>query len=65
MPPKPLEIYRRLLREGWKDEGGRGSHRKMVRNGVILIVPMHPKELPKGTYHVIAKRAGWKGNGKD
>ena len=35
MPPKPFEIYRRLLREHWQDNGCNGSHRKLSKGGKI------------------------------
>ena len=60
MPPKPPEIYTRLIREGWKDEGGKGSHRKLERDGELIILPYHRKELAKGTWEKIRKQAGWK-----
>ena len=52
MPPKPFEIYRRLLREGWQDVGGgKGSHRKLK---------LRRKELPKGLWESIRKTARWR-----
>ena len=56
MPP---EIYRRALREGWTDLGGKGSHRKMVKNGKMVPIPFHRKELPKGTWEKIRRDFGW------
>ena len=41
MPPKPFEIYRRLLREGWQDVGGgKGSHRKLKRGDRTIMLPL-------------------------
>ena len=46
MPPKPFEIYRRLLREGWQDVGGgKGSHRKLKRGDRTIMLPLRRKEL--------------------
>ncbi|WP_281653815.1 type II toxin-antitoxin system HicA family toxin [Eggerthella sinensis] len=59
MPPKPFEVYRRLRREGWIDEGGAGSHRKMSRNGKTIVIALHRKELRKGIWERIRKDAGW------
>lgn len=59
MPPKPPEIYRRLLREGWADAGGKGSHRKLVRGDRMIILPYHRSELAKGTWEKIKRDAGW------
>lgn len=61
MPPKPSEVYRRLVREGWRvQEGGKGSHRKLRKDGVTIIVPYHRKELPRGLWESIRKTAGWR-----
>lgn len=61
MPPKASEVYRRLLREGWREqESGKGSHRKLRRNGVSITVPYHSRELRVGTWESIKKRAGWR-----
>lgn len=59
MPPKPPEIYRRLLREGWTGVGGKGSHRKLVKDGRMIILPYHRLELAKGTWEKIKRDAGW------
>lgn len=59
MPPKPPEIYRRLLAEGWEDHGGRGSHRKLVRDGVTIILPYHRTEMKRGLWEKIRRQAGW------
>ena len=48
MPPKPFEIYRRLLREGWQDVGGgKGSHRKLKRGDRTIMLPLRRKEHPQ------------------
>lgn len=59
MPPKPPEVYRRALREGWVDKGGKGSHRKLEKGGRVLIIPYHRKELARGTWERIKRDAGW------
>ena len=60
MPPKPFEIYRRLLREGWHDDGCKGSHRKLSKGGTRIILPMHRGEMAKGMWEDVRKRAGWR-----
>ena len=61
MPPKPFEIYRRLLREGWPDVGGgKGSHRKLQRGDRTILLPLRRKELPKGLWESIRKTARWR-----
>lgn len=59
MPPKPSKVYRKLLSEGWKDYGGKGSHRKMKRDDQTIILPFHRKELSIGAWRSIKKQAGW------
>lgn len=53
------EIARRFRKEGWTERWGKGDHLVFTKNGVSIPVPMAYKELPKGTYRSIAKRAGW------
>ena len=60
MPPKPFEIYRRLLREGWRDDGCKGSHRKLSKDGQTIVLPLHREELPKGVWESIRKTARWR-----
>ena len=54
-------ILARLKREGWKEVGGKGSHRKLRHepSGRVIVVPHPKKDLPPGTAHKIAKQAGW------
>ena len=54
-------IIARLLREGWEQTGGKGSHRKFrhAESGRVLVVPHPKKDLPTGTARKIAKHAGW------
>ncbi|MCI8340341.1 MAG: type II toxin-antitoxin system HicA family toxin [Eggerthellaceae bacterium] len=53
------EILKRLRREGWPEDSGKGSHRIFRKDGVTISVPTSKKELPLGTYRNIAKKAGW------
>ncbi|WP_303131910.1 type II toxin-antitoxin system HicA family toxin [uncultured Olsenella sp.] len=53
------EVIRRLRREGWDDEPGRGSHIVFRRSGWMITVPTAKREIPVGTYRNIAKAAGW------
>ena len=55
------EVLRRLRKDGWEEEPGKGSHVVFRKQGFITIsVPMSDKELKKGTYESIARIAGWK-----
>lgn len=59
MPPKPPEIYRWAIKNGWVDKGGRGSHRKLEKNGRVVVVPYHRQELAKGTWLRIKHDLGY------
>ena len=59
MPLSPREIRAKLLEEGWEEKEG-GSHTKFYRNGKMIPIPRHGKDLKKGTYEKIMKLAGWK-----
>ncbi len=44
---------------GYQFHSQRGSHGKFKnRAGAIVIVPMHKKEIPEGTFRSILKQAG-------
>lgn len=53
------EVLRRLRREGWALETGKGSHVVARRDGRMVTVPTAKREIPIGTYRNIAKGAGW------
>ncbi len=55
------KIIDRLLREGWKGVGSKGSHHKFKHpeDGRTIIVPHPKKDLPTGTARNIARHAGW------
>lgn len=53
------EVLRRLRREGWELESGKGSHVVARRHGAMVVVPTAKHEIPIGTYRNIAKGAGW------
>ena len=54
------EIYRKLIKAGWIETTSKGSHRKLKKDGKIIIVPYHTTELAKGTERAIMKHAGLK-----
>lgn len=56
---EPAQVLKRFKKEGWKLQQGRGSHVVVRRNGVQISIPTSKKEIPIGTYHKIAKAAGW------
>ena len=53
------EVLRRLRREGWLEDHGKGSHVVFRKGGATISVPTGKKELKLGTYRVIARAAGW------
>lgn len=53
------EVLRRLRREGWALETGKGSHVVARRDGRMVTVPTAKREIPIGTYRNIARGAGW------
>ncbi len=56
----PKELIRILKHKGFVLERSRGSHQLWLHpaSQKRVIVPMHKKDLPKGTFHAILKQAG-------
>lgn len=56
----PDEIIRLLKKHGFELVRTKGSHQihKNGANGKMTIVPMHKRDLPKGTMLAILKQAG-------
>jgi len=59
---KSADVIKRLEAEGWLLSRVKGSHHQFkhpTKPGLVTIP--HPKaDIPKGTFHSIAKQAGWK-----
>ena len=53
------KIVKRLKQEGFELVSVRGSHHKLRKGSIVLIVPHPEKDLPIGTARAIAKLAGW------
>ena len=53
-------MLKRLKKEGWELESGKGSHVVARKDGKMVTVPTAKREIPIGTYRNIAKGAGWK-----
>lgn len=53
------KIIKRLKDEGFELISVRGSHHKLRKGAVTIIVPHPKKDLPVGTARAIAKDAGW------
>ena len=54
------EVIKLLKKEGWKLSRVHGSHHIMEKEEKIVSVPVHNKDLPKGTLSSIMKKAGLK-----
>jgi predicted RNA binding protein YcfA (HicA-like mRNA interferase family) len=54
------ELIKILSQKGFVLKRIKGSHHYFVNpeNGKIAVVPMHNKDLPKGTFLAILKQAG-------
>lgn len=53
------KIVRRLKQDGFELISISGSHHKLRKGAVTIIVPHPKKDLPEGTARAIAKAAGW------
>lgn len=60
MPMTSKEMIKFLKKNGFEEISQRGSHKKMYnsKTGKTTIVPMHSKDLPRGTEKAILKDAG-------
>lgn len=55
---KGKELVKLLKKEGWILDRVHGSHHILEKEGKIVSVPVHNKDLPKGTLASILKQAG-------
>ena len=53
------KIIKRLIAEGFELVAVKGSHHKLRKGSVTVIVPHPKRDLPFGTARSIAKMAGW------
>jgi len=53
-----VELIKLLQKSGFKTVRIKGSHYKMQKNDISVIVPHHHKELGKGITNNILKKAG-------
>lgn len=62
MPMKPREMIKLLEDNGFVEVSQNGSHKKMfnIKTNKTVVVPVHSKELKKGTENAILKEAGLK-----
>ncbi|MGB8645681.1 MAG: type II toxin-antitoxin system HicA family toxin [Anaerolineae bacterium] len=57
---RPDEVIRALEKDGWEIDRQTGSHVVLVKkeHATILVVPMHKRDLPRGTLRGIIKDSG-------
>ena len=57
---RPQQVVRVLEKAGWQVHRQRGSHVSMHKQGVafLITVPLHRRDLPRGTLRDIIKDAG-------
>lgn len=57
---RPAEVVRTLEKAGWYVHRQKGSHLVMYKAGSsnLLVIPIHNRDLPKGTLHSIVRDAG-------
>ncbi len=62
MPMKPREMVKLLIDNGFTEVSQNGSHKKLFNASTkkTVVVPIHSKELKKGTEQAILKEAGLK-----
>ena len=61
MPLSGKKMLQLLKSKGWQLVDIKGSHHKLAKNNVTVVVPVHGnRSLPKGTEHSLLKQAGIK-----
>ncbi len=57
---RPREVLRALEKAGWQIHRRRGSHVSLRKEGCpyIVVIPMHARQMPRGTLMDIVKDAG-------
>lgn len=55
---KPRDVVKILLALGYEFIRQKGSHQVYAKDDSITVVPMHNKDIKKGTLNVIVKATG-------
>ena len=57
---RPRQVLRALQKAGWEIHRRRGSHVSLRKEGCpyVVTIPMHAREMPRGTLMDIVKDAG-------
>lgn len=56
MPMKPKEMIKLYEKNGWIKKRQTGSHVIMQKKGHTIPIPLHNKDLKKGTEHTLLKK---------
>jgi predicted RNA binding protein YcfA (HicA-like mRNA interferase family) len=55
---KSRDVIRALQKAGFLEHRQRGSHKIFKKDNLRVVVPVHPRDLKKGTIHSIIEQAG-------
>ena len=54
------DLLKTLQKDGWEIVSIKGSHHKLKKDNKKIVLPVHGKDIPKGTLHQIMKNVGLK-----
>ena len=55
------EVLKKLKEHGFVEKSQKGSHKKLIKENLIVIVPVHgKKDIPLGTIKNIERQSGVK-----
>ncbi len=54
------DLLKTLQKDGWEIVNIKGSHHKLKKGNKKIVLPVHGKDIPKGTLHQIMKNVGLK-----
>jgi predicted RNA binding protein YcfA (HicA-like mRNA interferase family) len=60
MPLTGKEMLKLYLKDGWELDHVNGSHHIMVKGNISVSIPVHSKDLKKGTEQKLLKLGGFK-----
>lgn len=52
------DLLKTLQKDGWEIVSIKGSHHKLKKGNKKIVLPVHGKDIPKGTLHQIMKNVG-------
>lgn len=54
------DLLKTLQKDGWEIVSIKGSHHKLKKGNKKIVLPVHGKDISKGTLHQIMKNVGLK-----